>query len=77
MKESTYEIDQKLCGDESNENGSGADMVLEGLFSKFPPKIKSEGHVGRLEGALGVGVVVFPEILFFESYGWFWSWGLD
>lgn len=52
-------------------------MVLEGLFSKFPPKIKSEGHVGRLEGALGVGVVVFPEILFFESYGWFWSWGLD
>lgn len=64
MEEAADKINQKFRSDESYNDRSRTNMILNGSLGEFPPKEKSEGHIGAFDGTLSIGVMVLPQILF-------------
>lgn len=64
MQQAADKINDKLCGDEADNDRRRADVILKSGLDEFPPKPKRESHVCAFEGTLGVGVMIIPEIVF-------------
>ena len=64
MQDTAGEIDNKLGGDESNDNREWSDLILNCVLGEFPPKVKSKAQIKALHRTFSVGVVVLPQVLF-------------